>query len=255
MRVALLAIPLLLLMTACSKPLDTPLPSDISQLESIRPQLQKLTPDEQELFAQFLMRRTVGAALLAGLGGSGKPAPIPAGMTIGQAIEEQRQMREKFRVEEQARAARKQAEEAKQARLEAEHQKAIDRMNAAVKIELTKFTVAPEEINGVTFGQIAELRVRLTNTSAKQLSGVKWVLELRDKFGDVVGRIRLKSEKVVEAGESTEETFQSRLNQFSADDRKLAAYDVSSGKAVPIPDVVLFGDSTKLDAPSEKPGE
>ncbi len=65
------------------------MPTDISKWsETVKPALQKLKPEEKVLFAQYAIRHTVGAAM-AGLIGD-KADPIPEGMTIGKAIEEQR---------------------------------------------------------------------------------------------------------------------------------------------------------------------
>jgi hypothetical protein len=78
-----------LLLVACGDPHDTKVPADISKWrDTVKPALQKLTPDEQALFTQYVRRHTIGAAE-GGLTG-GKADPIPEGMTIGKAITEQR---------------------------------------------------------------------------------------------------------------------------------------------------------------------
>ena len=78
-----------LLLVACGDPHDTKVPADISKWSgTVKPALQKLKPDEQALFTQYVRRHTIGAAE-GGLAGD-KADPIPEGMTIGKAIEEQR---------------------------------------------------------------------------------------------------------------------------------------------------------------------
>ena len=78
-----------LLLVACSDPHDTKVPADISKWsETVKPALQKLTPEEKMLFAHYAIRHTVGGAM-AGLIGD-RADPIPEDMTIGKAIEEQR---------------------------------------------------------------------------------------------------------------------------------------------------------------------
>lgn len=78
-----------LLLAACSDPHDTKVPADISKWhDTVKPALQKLTPEEQELFTQYVRRHTLGA-VMGGLIGD-KADPIPEDMTIGKAIEEQR---------------------------------------------------------------------------------------------------------------------------------------------------------------------
>lgn len=81
---------LALLLAACSgDPHDTKVPADMTKWSnSVKPSLQKLTPDERVLFSQYVIRHISGAAE-AGLTGD-KADPIPDDMTIGKAIEEQR---------------------------------------------------------------------------------------------------------------------------------------------------------------------
>jgi hypothetical protein len=77
-----------ILLVACGDPHDTLVPADISKWrDTVKPSLQKLTPDEQALFTQYVRRHTIGSA--GGLTGD-KADPIPEGMTIGKAIAEQR---------------------------------------------------------------------------------------------------------------------------------------------------------------------
>jgi hypothetical protein len=80
---------LALLLVACGDPHDTKVPADISTWrDTVKPALQKLTPDEQALFAQYVRRHTIVAGEV-GLFGD-KADPIPEDMTIGKAIAEQR---------------------------------------------------------------------------------------------------------------------------------------------------------------------
>lgn len=74
-----------LLLVACGDPHDTKVPTDITKWSSlVKPSLQKLTPDERVLFSQFVIRHIAGAAV------ANNASPIPENMTIGKAIEEQR---------------------------------------------------------------------------------------------------------------------------------------------------------------------
>lgn len=80
---------LALLLVACGDPHDTKVPDDISRWrDTVKPSLQKLTPDEQALFTQYARRHTI---LADEVGLHGEQAdPIPEGMTIGKAIADQR---------------------------------------------------------------------------------------------------------------------------------------------------------------------
>lgn len=80
---------LALSLAACGDPHDTGVPADISRWrDTVKPSLQQLTPEEQQLFTQYVRRHTILADEV-GLNGD-KVDPIPEGMTIGKAIEEQR---------------------------------------------------------------------------------------------------------------------------------------------------------------------
>lgn len=59
---------------ACSKPTDTVVPTSIDKMESIKPKLEKLTPEEKDLFRSYLSDHNT----------------IPEGLTIGEAIDEER---------------------------------------------------------------------------------------------------------------------------------------------------------------------
>ena len=78
-----------LLLVACGDPHNTTVPADVTKWSgSVKPSLEKLTPEERVLFSQYAIRHTIRAAM-AGLMGN-QTDPIPEGMTIGKAIEEQR---------------------------------------------------------------------------------------------------------------------------------------------------------------------
>lgn len=78
-----------ILLVACGDPHDTRVPADISKWrDTVKPSLQKLTPEEQALFTQYVRRHAILADEV-GLHGD-TVDPIPEGMTLGKAIEEQR---------------------------------------------------------------------------------------------------------------------------------------------------------------------
>lgn len=92
-----------LLLVACGDPHDTKIPDDISKWStSVKPALQKLTLDEQALFTQYVRRHTTAATV--GLVAD-QTDPIPEGMTLGKAIEEQRS----YLAREQAQAVKEKA--------------------------------------------------------------------------------------------------------------------------------------------------
>lgn len=94
---------LALLLVACGDPHDTQVPVDISKWSTtVKPSLQQLTPEEQALFTRYVRRHTIMTDEV-GLYGD-KVDPIPEGMTIGRAIEEQRDYIAKEQVKKPAQA-------------------------------------------------------------------------------------------------------------------------------------------------------
>jgi len=101
-----------LLLVACSDPHDTKVPTDISKWSTtVKPSLQQLTPEEKVLFSQYTIRHITGAA--AGYIGS-KADPIPEDMTIGKAIQEQRNYIAREQVKEPAEKTREDKTEKQQ---------------------------------------------------------------------------------------------------------------------------------------------
>jgi hypothetical protein len=70
-------------LVACSKPTETVVPTDVDKISSIQPQLEKLSPEQKELFRRYL---------------SDHP-DIPEGITIGKAIDEEREYLKKSELE------------------------------------------------------------------------------------------------------------------------------------------------------------
>lgn len=64
-----------IVLAACSGPEDTPLPRELDEdkIENIKPAMEKLTPEERELVAGYIMRHTVGAKLGGLFGGKEGP--------------------------------------------------------------------------------------------------------------------------------------------------------------------------------------
>jgi hypothetical protein len=53
MRSIAITCALSLMLLACSGPKDTPLPRELDKMESLKPAMEKLTPEERELVAGY----------------------------------------------------------------------------------------------------------------------------------------------------------------------------------------------------------
>jgi hypothetical protein len=118
---------LIVAIAGCSNPKATVVPTSLEKMEAIKPSIEKLSPDEKDLFAKYVVRHTVGYAM-SGMFGI-KSDPIPEGITIGKAIEEQREFGKKQEAAEKE-------EKALQAKLAAEREKAMDAMRQAVSVTI-----------------------------------------------------------------------------------------------------------------------
>lgn len=231
-----------LLLVACSGPKDTPLPKDLSKMESIKPAVEKLTDKERELLAGYMMRQALGkmGGVFGGKGGEG----VPDGMTIGKAIEEQK----KF-IEERA------AEEAKQKalaeKLKAEREVAMKAMRDVVTVTLVSKKLREERgMSGMTLDEHLEVTFGYKNNGAKDIAGVKGRIVVQDLFGDAVSTFGVSNDTTIPAGASTTWTG-SRSVKFSLGsnkDRKLAELSDDKFKIVWEPQVIVFSDGSKMAA-------
>lgn len=71
MRIILTILLCSIILAACSGPKDTPLPRDLDKMDNIKPAMEKLTAEERELAAGYIMRHTI-VAKLGGLFGGKK---------------------------------------------------------------------------------------------------------------------------------------------------------------------------------------
>lgn len=240
-RRSLLALAVLL--AACGSPLDTPLPKDLQSLESIKPQVEKLKPEERELLGGYLMRHTLGSALGKAFGV--EATPVPEGMTIGKAIAEQRDFVEKRKAED---AAKKVAQE----RAEAQRKALAEQLKAVVAVRLTDVSLHKATYREFDTRSTINFAFEIENKGQKDIAGIKGVAVFRDKFGDTVASVPLKSETAVPAGQTVSVKLGKEYNQFSDEDRRLANIDATSIAFELTPEVVLFADGSKFEAPSAK---
>ena len=244
MRVSLLVLVPLMALAACSGPRDTPLPRDLEKMESIKPAMEKLTPEERELAAGYIMRHTVGAKLGGLFGGKEGPG-IPEGMTLGKAIEEQR----KFKADAALEEAKQQALKAK---LHAEREAAMKPMLEAVTVTLVSKRIAVERgYSGMVMDENLEVTFGYKNNTAKDISGVKGRVSVKDLFGDEISAFQISNDSTIKAGQTATWTG-SRSVRFSMGDnkdRKLAELSDDKYKVVWEPQDIVFADGTKLVLP------
>ena len=228
------------LLTACSNSMNTPLPKDLANMDSIKPAMEKLTPEDRELLAGYIMRHTLGATFGKAFGVQNEP--IPDGMTIGKAIDEQRGLAEKQKAET---AARKIVQE----KVEAERKALTAQMAQVLAVRLTGLSLHKATYQDMDVQNRIDLTFEFENKGTKDIAGVKGVSTFKDKFGDKLSSSGLKVEQTLPAGKTTTVRLSRKFNQFDDEDRKLANADAANLTFELAPEVVLFADGSKFEAP------
>ena len=242
-RIAALSI-LTLLLAACSGPKDTPVPKDLAAMESVKPSIEKLSVEERELFAGYVVRHTFGAKLGGLFGGKEGPG-IPDGMTIGKAIEEQRKFKAERAVEEAKEAALKE-------NLRSERDAAMKTMREAVTVTLVSKALRDQRgSSGIQLDEHLQVTFGYKNNSSKDIAGVKGYISVRDLFDDEISGFAVSNDETIRAGESKTWTGSRSVKYAMAKhkDRKLAELADDKFKIVWEPKVVVFADGSKLTAP------
>lgn len=235
-----LAILQVLLLVACSNPMNAPVPKELSGMESLKPALEKLKPDERELFAGYVVRHTVGAEFGKAFGI--KSEPIPDGMTVGKAIEEQRAFVERQKAEATAKKAA-------QEKLEAERKALAEQIKQVLLISLRDLSLHKATFKDMDVKSRIDITFDFENKGAKDITGLKGKGMFRDKFGDTVSGGGFKVEQTLPAGKTTTILLSRNFNQFDDEDRKLANADAANLTFEFVPETILFADGSKFEAP------
>lgn len=231
-------------LVGCTGPKDTAVPKELDKIESIRPSLAKLTEEERELFAGYMVRQTVGAKLGGLFGGTPGPG-IPDGMTIGKAIEEQRKFKAEAAIEEGKQKALKE-------KLAAEREAALKPMREAVTVTLVAKGIRAERgYSGTVLDEHLDVSFGYKNNTTKDISGVKGRVSVRDLFGDELSAFLISNDDTIKAGNASVWSG-SRSVKYAVGgnkDRKLAELPDDKYTVVWTPQVIVFADGTKLTAP------
>lgn len=238
----------LALLTACSKPVDTVIPSDMSTWDKeLGPVMQKLSEEDRRLFAGYVARMNMAAAL------TGESADIPFGTTVGQAIEQQRtwlEELEKFKAEEAAKAAKEEADRlALKQKLEAERSAQLSAINGAVTVTLLAKRELPRNFDVGRYSEQQQFVIGAQNNSDKTIVGVSGEIEFIDLFDKVVGVMSFRMSERIAPGATAKWNGVRDYNQFIPEHR--AVWGLQEGKYTTrfTPEAVVFSDGTKITMP------
>lgn len=236
------------LLAACSKATDTVIPSDMATWDKdLAPVVQKLKEEEKKLFVGYVARMKMAEVFAKDKAG------IPFGMTVGQAIEEQRKWQEEFaKAEAEAKAERdrKEAEElALKAKLEAESAGVLKQINDAVTVTLLSKRELGRDFEARRISDTQEFVIGAENLSDKELAGVSGELEFIDVFDKVVGSVSFRISENIKPGATYKWVGSRDYNQFI--DTHRAVWNLEEGKYTTrfTPEALVYVDGTKLTMP------
>lgn len=227
MKVRLALVALVTLAAACGSPKDKRMTdANKEQVFTEAAQSKRLTVEEKQLLASFMMRATASSAL-GGLFGANTPKVTYAGKTVGQIIEEERVFQ-----------AQQKGEEGKRARLAAEAKARLDALAAQINKALT-VAVFDKRTVEVSFMSVTYLKLVAENTSGKDIRGFTGRLKIRDMFGDEMHDTGVKVTEPIKAGAKL--TWEEFVN-----DSTVSKASLKDLKFEWTPQQVLFADGSQL---------
>lgn len=228
-----------LLLAGCSAK-SAVIPTDPNQWDKLGEKAKHLSEDDRRLFGAYMARMTIGTAF------SGGKVAIPAGETIGKAIDDEK----KFEADQ-----KKQQEESDllKAKAAAERDAAEAALSKAALVTLISKTYVPKDIDRERFSDRVDFIFAVQNRTAKDIAGIKGTLEFDDMFGTEIKDIGFSMDEGVAAGQTrTISGYGMELNQFDDSDTKLAQTDLSKMKAVFHPEMIVFKDGSNMTTPEAK---
>ena len=245
MRIIATAIVLAGALTACSDPRNTLLPQDVSKLATMQPTLEKLSVEDRQLLSGYIVRETIDAKFGGILGGTKIPG-IPEGMTVGKAIELQRNFQADQTIEEAKQLALKD-------RLRAEREVAEKAMREAVTVTLVSKSLKEEGgASGMVLDEKIEVVFGYKNNSTKDIAGVKGRISVRDLFGDELSAFQVSNDESIKSGASITWTGGRSIRYaMGSSNKDMKLTELGDGKYTTQwnPQVIIFADGTKLTLP------
>jgi len=243
-RTALAVLALTALLAACSKPQDTIIPTDKAEWDkTLAPAAKKLSEEERQLLGAYMARQTIVAGL-GNLFGQGTPAAgIPPGMTIGQAIADQKAWAaEKARKEEQAATLKREAE--------AKAAAARKEIDGAVTVALLKHGFRPRNFQTGRISDQQTFVIAIKNTGSKPIAGVAGRMVFIDIFDKEVGAVGFQSTETIEPGQTYTWNGERDYNEFMQEHRAVRDLEAGKFKTRFEAESIVFTDGSSLKADS-----
>lgn len=218
---------------SCSSARNITIPKDMSKWETeLKPYIEKLSDEDKSLLAKYLMRAKLGEAFGGG--------SMQEGLTIGQAIEKQKEF--------EAEQAKKDLE-AKLLKEKVEREKAelSKKVNEVLTVAYMGKSYVAADIYSGSYQDVILVEFAFENKGTKDISGFKGKAEFSDMFGDIVKSVNLNYDKNIPAGMAINWKGQLDFNQFMDADVKFRDMEKDKVKFVFLPEMVVFTDGSKLE--------
>ena len=201
-----------LLLSGCSKdPLSVELPTNAQNMGELEKYAGKLEGEDKRLFSEFMKENTLAMAV----------GNTPTGMTIGEAIEYQREQENEALAEQAAKQA------------------TIDALSNTVDALYWSHT----NYNAGSY-QGYDIRVKLINKQDKPIIGVKGDLIFKDIYGKDVGKVAVEYNDVIQGNDIA--FAQARGIPALSDGMKFDGGKYQDENVHFEPRVVVFADKTSL---------
>jgi hypothetical protein len=192
----------------------------------------KLNGEETRLLMGYMMRRGVSKAF----GGKG----VPDGITVRQALQEQRDFLEKEKQEEvKAEELRKKIEAERKAK-----QEEFSQLLSAV-------LVSKRSIEGEYTQKYVALEMAFENKTDKDIQGVKGRLKIADIFGDLIRNTSFSYDGGIAAKKTAIYKGSLDINRFEDKDLKLYNTDFEKLKTSFEIITIIYKDGTKIETPED----
>ena len=240
MTIKTVTLTLLLALSACSNPHDYQVPTDSDQWkqdEKFKASIKKLPDEEKKLLTAYLLR----AGMAEAFGGT------PPEITIGDAIQNQKDFIEKKALEAEAEKEEKTKQAALAAAVEQEHQKALADARAALTVAVVSMEFVPSDAHAGRYEDGFAITMALQNNTEKYMAGVKGAVVFADMFGDNIKSVNLSLDETIAAGSTLRWSGSLGYNQFKDDDKKLRNTELAKMKISWEPEVYLFSDGSRME--------
>jgi hypothetical protein len=218
----------------CGDPYQEPLPSDPNDKITFYKAIASLPADEQKDLQDYFSRSNEDKQ-------KGRPG-ARAGITVREALGEQRAWKEaEAQKTQQLRAASEKEQAEREAQKKADQAKAQEEMLAACTAELVKIKVVSS-----TFGKSFDMDIRFKNTGTKELVLVMGTIQLAEKSGAVLKEVKIPYLRPLKPGTAATSGGKIPFSADRAGDVTASKTPLSKLKVTWVPAYYKFADGTQL---------